>query len=364
MKIAVILGTRPEAIRLSVILKKLREHFIVRLIHTGQNYDERLNDIFFKELDIKPPEYALGIQTSNFGEQVGSILSKVEEILLKEKPEKVLILGDTNSALSAIISEKLKIPVFHMEAGNRSHNREVPEEINRKLVDSISSYNLPYTQQSKENLINDGIPKERIFVTGNPIYEVIKYYEKPIEQSKILEELDIEPKKYFLATFHRAENVDNPMILRHILHGLEFTARRHKMSVICSVHPRTRQKIKEFKIEVDEEWVKLCEPFGFFDFIKLEKNCAVVISDSGTVSEDACILRVPNVIIRDATERLEVIETGASILAGTREDDIYDAVNFMLTKETSWQIPEGYLYHDVSNRVVSILKGQYKWIAK
>lgn len=364
MKIAVILGTRPEAIRLSVILKLLRTQFSVRLIHTGQNYDEKLNDIFFKELDIKPPDYALGIKTGNFGEQVGDILTKVEEILLKEKPDKVLILGDTNSALSAIISEKLKIPVFHMEAGNRCHNREVPEEINRKLVDSISSYNLPYTQQSKENLINDGIPKERIFVTGNPIYEVINFYAPQINRSKILEELNIKEQHYLLATFHRAENVDDSATLRHIIEGLAFAGRRHDMPVICSVHPRTRQKIEEFKIKVDEKYIKLHEPFGFFDFIKLEKNCAVVISDSGTVSEDACILRVPNVIIRDATERLEVIETGASVLAGTREDDIYESVKFMLTKDRNWGIPEGYLYEDVSERVCSLLRGQFKWVQK
>jgi len=364
MKIAVILGTRPEAIRLSLILKKLREQFVVRLIHTGQNYDSKLNDIFFKELNIAPPEYALGIQTSNFGEQVGSILTKVEEILKKENPDKVLILGDTNSALSSIIAEKLKIPVFHMEAGNRCHNREVPEEINRKLVDSISSYNLPYTQLSKENLINDGIPKERIFVTGNPIYEVLEYHKESIDKSDILNKLELKEKEYFLATFHRAENVDNPMILRHILHGLCFTGRMMKMPIICSVHPRTRQKIEEFEIEVDESVVKLCEPFGLFDFIKLEKNCLVVISDSGTVSEDACILRVPNVIIRDATERLEVIECGASILAGTREDDIWEAVKFMTTKNTNWAVPEGYLYPDVAERVCSILRGQYKWIPR
>jgi len=364
MKIAVVAGTRPELIRLSLILKKLREQFCVRLIHTGQNYDKNLNDIFFKELDIKPPEYNLGIKTSNFGEQVGTILTKVDEILRKEKPDKVLILGDTNSALSSIIAEKLKIPVFHMEAGNRCHNREVPEEINRKLVDSISSYNLPYTQLSKENLINDGIPKERIFVTGNPIYEVLKYHNDKIDESDILTKLKLTEKEYFLATFHRAENVDNKSTLRHILHSLCFLGQMKKQPIICSVHPRTKQKIEEFGIEIDKEWVKLCEPFGLFDFIKLEKNCSVVISDSGTVSEDACILRVPNVIIRDATERLEVIECGASILAGTREMDIYEAVKFMLTKNTNWAIPEGYLYPDVSERVCSILRGVYKWVAK
>jgi len=364
MKIAVILGTRPEAIRLSIILKKLRESFNTILIHTGQNYDERLNDIFFKELDIKAPEYALGIKTGNFGEQVGDILTKVEEILIKEKVDKVLILGDTNSALSAIIAEKLKIPVFHMEAGNRCHDRNVPEEINRKLVDSISSYNLPYTQLSKENLINDGIPKERIFVTGNPILEVIERHLQHINASQILGKLRLKANKYLLATFHRAESVDNVVTLRHIINGLTFAGRMLEIPVICSIHPRTKQKIEEFKIEIDERVLKFHEPFGFFDFIKLEKNCACVISDSGTVSEDACILRVPNVIIRNATERVEVIECGASVLSGTREDDIYDAIKFMLNKDRNWEIPAEYLYPKVSDRVCTILKGQYKWVAK
>jgi len=364
MKIAVILGTRPEAIRLSIILKKLRESFNTILIHTGQNYDERLNDIFFKELDIKAPEYALGIKTGNFGEQVGDILTKVEEILIKEKVDKVLILGDTNSALSAIIAEKLKIPVFHMEAGNRCHDRNVPEEINRKLVDSISSYNLPYTQLSKENLINDGIPKERIFVTGNPIYEVIECNKESIYKSDILSKLKLKSQEYLLATFHRAENVDNVVTLRHIINGLTLAGRMLEKPVICSIHPRTKQKIEEFKIEIDKKILKFHEPFGFFDFIKLETNCLAVISDSGTVSEDACILRVPNIIIRNATERLEVIECGASILSGTGEDDIYNAIKFMLGKNTNWEVPEGYLYSDVSDRVGAILRGQFKWVSK
>lgn len=360
-KLVVIVGTRPELIRLSVILKKLREKFIVRLVHTGQNYDERLNDIFFKELEIAPPEYALGIKSSDFGEQVGSIFTNLEKILKEEAPNKVLILGDTNSALGAIIAEKLKIPVFHMEAGNRCGDRTVPEEINRKLVDSISSYNLPYTQLSKENLLKDGIPKERIFVTGNPIREVLDHYNDKIESSTILDTLKLEPKNYFLATFHRAENVDNQMTLRNIMNALGFIASIHNKPVICSIHPRTKSKIEEFNIKLIGDKLILHEPLGFFDFIKLEKNCSVVISDSGTVSEDACILRVPNVIIRDATERQEVIECGASILAGTKEPNICDAVRFMSTKSTNWKIPEEYLYHDVSDRVSVLLRGQYKW---
>ena len=363
MKVMAVLGTRPEQIRLSIILKKLRKHFCTTLVHTGQNYDKQLNDVFFKELEIKSPEYNLNIHTSNFGEQIGTIFTKLEEIIIKEKPQKVLILGDTNSALSAIIAEKMKIPVFHMEAGNRCFCREVPEEINRKLVDSISSYNLPYTQLSKENLINDGISKERIFVTGNPIYEVIKYFSPQIEKSNILDKLNLTPNNYFLSTFHRAENVDNEVILLNILSALTFLGQYYNRPVICSIHPRTHSKIKEFGIKIDDKYLQLHSPFGFFDFIKLEKNASVVISDSGTISEDACILRVPNVIIRKATERSEVIECGASVLSGVKEDDIIEAVMFMINKNRNWKIPEEYLYNDVSDRICAILCGKYNWIA-
>lgn len=360
-KVMVICGTRPEVIRLSVILKKLDKHFNTILIHTGQNYDENLNNVFFKELKVREANYTLGVKTSNFGEQIGTIFSRVEEILIKEQPDKVLILGDTNSALSAIIAEKLKIPVFHMEAGNRCFDRNVPEEINRKLIDSISSYNLPYTQQSKWNLINDGIPKDKIFVTGNPIFEVLEYFKDDIENSTVLSKLNLTPKNYFLATFHRAENVDERAKLSNIIRGLETIAGIFEMPVICSIHPRTQSKLDLFDIKPKKDLLKLHKPFGLFDFIKLEKNAKVVLSDSGTVSEDACILRVPNVIIREATERVEVVECGASVLCGTNRHSIFEAANFMTNKDTNWKIPEEYLFHDVSNRVCSILQAKYGW---
>jgi UDP-N-acetylglucosamine 2-epimerase (non-hydrolysing) len=362
MKVVTIAGTRPELIRLSVIMKKLDKHFNHRLIHTGQNYDENLSNIFFKELKIRKPDYCLNIHTSDYGEQIGSIFTQLEKILLKEQPDKVLILGDTNSALSAIIAEKMKIPVFHMEAGNRCHDRSVPEEINRKIVDSICSYNLPYTQLSKENLLKDGMPKERIFVTGNPIYEVIKYYQDNILSSSILDTLNLQPKNYFLATFHRAENVDKEVTLRNIITALGFSSCTHNKPIICSIHPRTKSKIDQFKIKAPGDNVHFHQPFGLFDFIKLEKNASLVISDSGTICEDASILRVPNVIIRNSTERPEVIECGASVLSGTKEQEISDAISFMLKKPTGWKIPEEYLYEDVSDRVCTILSGNYKWV--
>jgi len=363
-KICIIAGTRPELIRLSLIIKKLEQFFEVILVHTGQNYTVSLNDIFFKELNIKKPDYQIDLYTSDFGKQIGDMFTQVNKILLKEQPSKVLILGDTNSGLCSIIAEKLKIPVFHMEAGNRSFNASVPEEINRKLIDSISSYNLPYTERSKENLLKDGIPKERIFVTGNPIYEVIEHFKENIESSTILNEFNLKPKNYFLATFHRAENVDNVDNLISILEGLSRIGLEFNKQVICSVHPRTQSKIKEFNIIPNKEVLKFCQPFGFFDFIKLEKNCTAVLSDSGTISEDACILRVPNIILRTATERVEVIETGGSILAGIKSDDIIRATNFMLKSDLNWKIPEEYMCHNVSDKICSILLSKYEWVEK
>jgi len=363
MKLLVIVGTRPECIRLSLILKKLEQWFDVILVHTGQNYDKNLNDIFFKELEIKQPEYCLGLHTSNFGEQIGMMFSTIEEIILIQKPQKVLILGDTNSALTSIVAEKHQIPVFHMEAGNRSFCAKVPEEINRKLIDSISSYNLPYTERSKENLLKDGVPKERIFVTGNPIYEVINHYESEIERSEILRTLNLQPFDYFLATFHRAENVDVRENLNNIIKGLELIAVTFNKPVICSTHPRTAQKIKEFNIEYND-LIKLEEPFGFFDFIHLEKYCSVVLSDSGTISEDACILKTPNVILRDVTERIEVIEAGGSILAGTKPEDILRATKYMLQIKPTWNTPDGYLDLNVSDKICSILLSNYNWVER
>ncbi len=361
-KIMIIQGSRPETLRLSVILKKLDKLANTILVHTGQNYDERLNDIFFKELELRAPNYSLGVKTGNFGEQIGLIFTKIDEIITKESPSKVLILGDTNSALAAIIAEKKGTPVFHMEAGNRCFDRTVPEEINRKLVDSISTYNLPYTQLSKENLLKDGISKDRIFVTGNPIYEVMETYKAQIDSSTIFAQFNnIIPQHYFLATFHRAENVDNPSTLRKIIRQLESIAQYFCMPVICSIHPRTANKIREFNVEYDSSILLFNKPFGFFDFVKLEKNAKAILSDSGTVGEEACILGVPHIIMRNSTERQELVECGASILAGLDGNNILEALRTILSLNHTWKVPEEYLYTDVSDRVVKILQGAYKW---
>jgi UDP-N-acetylglucosamine 2-epimerase (non-hydrolysing) len=359
MDILTILGTRPEIIRLSRIIPKLDSECNHTLVHTGQNYDTKLNDIFFHELKIRQPNAFLGIRTGNFGEQIGLMFQKLEDMLTNRRPDKVLILGDTNSGLCAIVCERMGIPVYHMEAGNRCFDKRVPEEINRKIIDSISSFNLPYTKLSKENLLNDGVHKSKIFVTGNPIAEVLDYYAKDIEKSDILKRLKLKPKGYFLSTFHRAENVDNVMTLKQIVGGLSITASHYATPVICSVHPRTMDKINKWTVHADDPNVNFCDPFGFFDFVKLEKNARCIISDSGTVAEESCILGVPNVIIRHSTERPEVIECGSNILAGTGCTQMAKCVDIMLNAEQNWKIPEGYDVMDVSNRVVKILLGEH-----
>jgi len=359
MNILTILGTRPEIIRLSRIIPKLDKLCDHTVIHTGQNYDARLNDIFFEELRLRPPNFSFKAVTKSFGEQIGSMFQKLEEVLHSKRPDKVLILGDTTSGLCALVCERLGIPVYHMEAGNRCFDKRVPEEINRKIIDSISSFNLPYTKLSKENLLHDGVPKHRIFVTGNPIYEVLNYYSDEIERSRILKQLKLKPKNYFLATFHRAENVDDHMTLKQIMGGISMIANHYKQLVICSVHPRTMDKIKKWTVNADSEGVIFCAPFGLFDFVKLEKHARCIISDSGTVAEESCILQTPNVIIRNSTERPEVIECGSNILSGTSCSDILNCTQTACDMNTGWDIPEGYEARDVSDRVIKILLGRH-----
>ncbi len=360
MRIMTALGTRPEILRLSRILPKLDKVCEHILVHTGQNYDKMLSDIFFTELKLRQPDYVLGNKSSNFGEQIGLMFQKLEELLIKIHPDKVLILGDTNSGLCSIVCERLGIPVCHCEAGNRAFDKRVPEEINRKIIDSISTFNLPYTQLSKENLIHDGVSKNKIFVTGNPIYEVLNHYSHEIEKSKILKKLGLKKNKYFLSTFHRAENVDNPQILRQIIEGLSLIAYCYKQFIICSIHPRTRDRINKLSEIVENPYIMFCDPMGFFDFVKLESNAKVIISDSGTVSEEACILGVPNVIIRNSTERPELIECGSSMLAGTNPANIKKAVKLMIEIGENWTIPEGYNNENVSDIVIKILLGEHK----
>jgi UDP-N-acetylglucosamine 2-epimerase (non-hydrolysing) len=357
MKVMTIFGTRPEIIRLSPILKILDRHCEHITVHTGQNYHESLSDIFIKELEVRTPNIHLGIKSNSLGDQIGQILKNTDEILEQHKPDKILILGDTNSALSAIIAARRGIPVFHMEAGNRCFDRRVPEEVNRRLIDHSSTILLPYTERSKENLVGEGIERERIFVTGNPIKEVLDTFCEKIEKSKALKKFDVKPADYFLVTLHRAENVDLPERLRMIFEAFSQIVKKWGKKMLISVHPRTSEKLSKYKIETPSDKIKLLEPLGFFDFVKLEKNALAVLSDSGTVQEECSIFGVPNVTLRDVTERPETIECGSNILSGADINSIFLSVELALAQPPNWTPPHEYLYENVSRTVSKIVLG-------
>ena len=357
MKIMTILGTRPEIIRLSVIAERLDKVCKHIVVHTGQNYTASLSDIFLKQLNFRKPDYLLGIKSDAFGKQVGEIIEKTEKVMRKESPDALLILGDTNSGLSAIVAKRVGIPVYHMEAGNRCYDDRVPEEINRRIIDHSSDILMPYTYRSKENLIKEGISREKIFVIGNPIYEVLNHFSLKIEKSKILEKLNLDKKGYFLVTMHRAENVDIESRLKGLIKAFSILVKRYKVPVVCSLHPRTKNKIKKFGLILKDKKVFYIDPPGLFDFVALEKNAMCVLSDSGTVQEECCIFRIPNVTIRDVTERPETIECGSNIISGVKPDKVVDCVDLALNKPAAWNPPEEYLEKNVSEKVLRILKG-------
>lgn len=349
-----LLGTRPEIIRLSRIIEELDglcEHV---LVHTGQNYDVNLNDVFFQQLGVREPDHYLGAQGS-FGEQIGTILTQSERVMLDEKPDRFLVLGDTNSSLAAITAKRLGIPVYHMEAGNRCFDDRVPEEVNRRIIDHSSDVLLPYTERSRQNLLREGIAGERIHVTGNPIYEVIQHYEPHISQADILKRLELKAGKYFLVTMHREENVDIEGRLHRITTALDRVQLEYEMPVIVSTHPRTRLRMKSFGIKLNNQEVRFLDPFNFFDFIALERNALCVLSDSGTVQEECCIFRVANVTIRDVTERPETLECGSNMLSGVDPEMIIMCVHTVLSQEPQWTVPPEYLVNYVSAAIVKIV---------
>ncbi len=357
MKIMTIFGTRPEIIRLSPILKILDRNSEHTTVHTGQNYHESLSDIFIKDLEVRPPDVHFGIRSKSLGEQLGLILSKTDEVLEKHKPEKILILGDTNSALSAIIAARRGIPVFHMEAGNRCFDNRVPEEVNRRIIDHSSTILLPYTERSKENLISEGIERERIFVTGNPIKEVLDIFSDKIEMSDCLRKFAVESSDYFLVTLHRAENVDTLNRLEQIFRAFSELVEKYDKKMLISVHPRTAGKLEEFGLKPESEKIVLLEPLGFFDFVKLEKNALAVLTDSGTVQEECAIFGIPNVTLRDVTERPETIEAGSNILSGAETDTIVRAVELAISQPPDWTPPKEYLKENVAQTVSKIILG-------
>ncbi len=343
MKVMTIVGTRPEIIRLSLIVGLLDRSCHHVLVHTGQNFDDRLSGVFFREMEVREPDVHMGVRGKGFADQVGQILAKSEDLFLEHKPDRLLILGDTNSGLTALVARRMGIPVYHMEAGNRCHDDRVPEEVNRRVIDHSSTVLMPYTRNSKENLIREGIASDRIYVTGNPIKEVIDHHAEQIAASTAMRDLGLEQGEFFLVTMHRAENVDLEERLRGLVESLTLLSEEYGYPVVCSIHPRTREKVTKFKINVDCEGLKFMEPLGFFDFVRLEQSAFCVLSDSGTVQEETCIFKSPNVTIRDVTERPETVECGSNVLASCEPRMILSLVKMVTSSPAEWEPPAEYL---------------------
>lgn len=358
LKVMTIVGTRPEIIRLSEIIKKSDKFYEHILVHTGQNWDYALNQVFFDDLGLREPNYYLNAVGNHLGETIGNVISKSYEVLQKEKPDALLLLGDTNSALSSIAAKRLKIPIFHMEAGNRCFDQNVPEEINRKIVDHISDINLSYTENSRRYLLAEGFRKDHVFVTGSPMTEVIEKNIGKIEKSNILEKLDLREKNYILLSIHREENVDNQEAFDNLVESINFVAEKYKMPIIFSTHPRTQKRIEERGIKFNS-LVQILKPFGFFDYCNLQKNSYCVLSDSGTISEESAIMRFPAISIRTSTERPEVIDKGNIILGGIKKDEILSALEITTTlfAEENHDIePYDYMDNNVSDKVIKVIQ--------
>ena len=358
-----IVGTRPEIIRLSRTMALLDEHVNHITVHTGQNYDYELNEIFWKEMELRRPDYFLDVDTSSLGSAVGDIIRKSEEVLQKEKPDALLVLGDTNSCLSAYMAKRMHIPIFHMEAGNRCFDENVPEETNRKIIDHIADFNLVYTEAARRHLLSEGLPHRRIYLTGSPMKEVLDYYKPKIESSQILETLKLKPKEYFLVSTHREENVDNPENLKKILTILNKLAQNYRFPVIVSTHPRTRKRLEDFRNFRHASLIQFMKPFGFIDFVRLQQHAKCVISDSGTISEESAILSLPAISLRQSIERPEAQDAGTIILTGFNINVVLESIELVIKEFESKNyenIPIEYEIKNTSWRVVKIILGTTK----
>lgn len=359
LKVMTILGTRPEIIRLSRILPRMDKNFNHIMIYANQSYSPELSTVFFKNFKLRKPDYILDVQSETLGGQIANILKKSEEVIIKEKPDSLLVLGDTNSTLSAIIAKRMKIPIFHMEAGNRSFDNNVPEEINRRIIDHISDYNLAYTENSRLYLINEGIHPGTIYVTGSPLTEVFEFFRGDIEKSKILEILKLEKNKFFAVSMHREENVENPSNLIELFSSLNHLANFYQYPIIVSYHPRTKKRLLNLNLKLSP-LIKLHKPFGFFDYNKLQMNAFCVLSDSGSVPEESAILNFKAIQVRVSSERPEAFDAGSIILTGFNKDTIISAVQLMVNQEEKGEkseVPQGYNVTNVSTKVVKLMMG-------
>jgi UDP-N-acetylglucosamine 2-epimerase (non-hydrolysing) len=361
-----VVGTRPEIIRLARVINACDRHFDHVLVHTGQNWDYRLNQIFFRELEIRRPDYFLESAGKHLGETIGNIISSSYEVLRRVRPDALLVLGDTNSALCTIPAKRLKVPIFHMEAGNRCFDQNVPEEINRRIVDHISDVNLPYTEHSRRYLLAEGIRKDHVFVTGSPMAEVLQHYRDRIGASEVLSELGLEPGKYIVVSAHREENLDIDANFDELVASLDGVARAFRLPVVYSTHPRAEKRIRQRRVRFDKR-IRNLKPFGFFDYNQLQQNAFCVLSDSGTLSEESAILHFPAVLIRTSTERPEVLDKGSIVVGGLRPDDVLRAVRLardLFEEDPSRPLPPDYLDTNVSLKVVRLIESYVKIIDK
>lgn len=365
MKVMTIVGTRPEIIRLACTLQRFDETFDHVLVHTGQNYDYNLNQVFFDDLGLRQPDHFLNVDTSSLGRVLGETLIRTEEVLIAEQPDAVLILGDTNSSIAAVMAKRMRIPVFHMEAGNRCFDENVPEETNRRLVDHIADFNLVYTEHARRNLLAEGLHPRRIMLTGSPMREVLTRYRPQIDASTVLDSLGLDEHGYFLVSAHREENVDSPERLTMLLECLERVATEWGLPVLVSTHPRTRKRIEALGFSADGD-ICFHEPFGFHDYNRLQIGARCVISDSGTISEESSILGFPAITVRESIERPEALDSGAIVMTGLDADDVIDGIAMQVRSSSESRIlPAGYEIDDTSARVarfvLSVSKRHASW---
>lgn len=356
LKVMTIVGTRPELIRLSRVIDALDRNVDHVLVHTGQNYDYELNGVFFDELSIRAPDHFLDVPTETLGSVLGGILERSEFVMKKERPDAVLILGDTNSSLAGIMAKRLRIPLYHMEAGNRSFDFNVPEEINRRIIDHIADFNLVYTEHARRHLLAEGLPHRRIFLTGSPMGEVLHHHKMSIERSQILKTLSLSPGGYFVVSMHREENVDHYERLTAILDTLNRISLEFSLPIIVSTHPRTRKRLKKIEDKQIEADIRFMNPFGFFDYVHLQMHARCTISDSGTVAEESSLLGFPAITMRSSMERPEALDTGSIALTGFDTDSILASIQYAINNRAI-DIPEDYKVQDTSNRVIRLMLG-------
>lgn len=359
-----IVGTRPEIIKLSRVIAELEKYTNHILVHSGQNYDYELNEVFFQEMGIKKPDYFLNAAAENAVETIANVISKSDKLLEELKPDAILLYGDTNSCLSVISAKRRKIPIFHMEAGNRCFDQRVPEEINRKIVDQLSDINMTLTEHARDYLISEGIRPETVIKTGSSMKEVLEYYKKDIEKSKVLENLKLKEKDFFIVSAHREENIDSEQNFNDLLDSLNVIAQTYNKRIIVSTHPRTRKKLESLDKKDFNPLIEFMRPLGFFDYIALQQHSYCAISDSGTITEESSILGFPAITIRQAHERPEGMDEGTLIMSGLKSDDIINAINIVVeqTKENTMNIVKDYDTNNVSKKVVRIIVSYIDYI--